>query len=70
MDKWVAHLKSGDGSFEVSVCYGKPGISWGWFGPSKIRIESFGGMRDDILRARQIAAALNAANYDPDVVSR
>lgn len=66
VDKWVAEVKGGRGSFEVSVCYGKPAASWGWFGPEKIRIE-FGSLEHDKIRAEKIAAALNAAGYVPTV---
>jgi len=66
MAEWVAEAKGSRGSFEVSVCYGKPHASWGWFGPHKIRIEG-GTLEDDKARAEKIAAALNAASYTPTV---
>jgi hypothetical protein len=65
MDKqWVAHVKIGDGMCEVSVCYGVPAPSWGWFGAEKMRLEG-GTMEDQKARAEKIAAALNAANFIP-----
>lgn len=64
MKEWIAHVKGEIGSYEVSVCYGEPGPSWGWFGRDKIRVEG-GGMEDARARAQKIAAALNAAAFDP-----
>ena len=64
--KWVAHIKGEIGSYEVSVCYGAPNVSWGWFGRDKMRIEG-GGLEDARARAEKIAAALNGANFDPRV---
>ena len=62
--QWVAHVKGEPGGFEVSVCYGKPDLSWGWFGRTKMRIEG-GDFADASARAEKIAAALNAAGFDP-----
>jgi hypothetical protein len=64
--RWAAHIKGEPGHFEVSVCHGKPSASWGWFGPSKLRIESSGYLAQALWRAQQIADALNAAGYDPE----
>lgn len=61
---WVAHIKGDVGSYEISVCYGKPDNSWGWFGPTKMRIEG-GSVEYARARAEKIAAALNAAAFDP-----
>ncbi len=63
-DQWSAHVKGEPGSYEISVCYGKPNASWGWFGRDKIRIEG-GDFADARDRAEKIAAALNAAGFDP-----
>lgn len=65
MDKWVAHVKGEEGNYEVTVCYGEPSISWGWYGPAKIRLEMNGTLEVGRKRAEQIAAALNAAKYEP-----
>lgn len=64
-EQWAAEVKGSDGNFEVSVCYGKPSLSWGWYGPRKIRVEAGGGIAVEKRRAELIAAALNAAGYDP-----
>lgn len=40
-------------------------LSWGWFGPNKLRIERNDGVAESTEAAEQIAAALNAAGYDP-----
>ena len=70
MDKqWVAEIKGGKGSYEVSVCYGIPDISWGWLGREKIRIEG-GNLEDASTRAAKIAAALNAAEFNPGLFVR
>jgi len=67
MDKqWIAHVKGDKGSYEVSVCYGDPNSSWGWFGREKMRIEG-GNVEDAHARAEKIAAALNVAEFDPDL---
>jgi len=69
IERWTAHVKDGGehplSAFEVSVCYGTPAVSWGWFNPTKIRIESSGSIKKATWHAEQIAAALNAAGYDP-----
>ncbi len=62
--QWVAHVKDDRQSYEVSVCYGEPSISWGWFGVDKMKVEGR-GREDAKVRAEKIAAALNAANFDP-----
>lgn len=64
-DQWTAHVKGERGSsYEISVCYGPPDRSWGWFGRKKMHIE--GGDFDEAKsRAEKIAAALNAAEFDP-----
>lgn len=67
MTEWIAEVKGEPGSYEISVCYGKPNPSWGWFGPDKIRIEH-GSFLDDSERAKRIADVLNAAGYTPYVV--
>lgn len=71
MDKqWVAHVKNDEGrTYEVSVCYGDPDASWGWFGPEKIRMEMTRSFEDAIAKAQKIAAALNAAGYDPTEIT-
>lgn len=71
MDKqWVAHVKNDEGRlYEVSVCYGEPDPSWGWFGPHKIRMEMNDSLEAAVLRAAKISAALNAAGYDPHETS-
>jgi hypothetical protein len=63
---WVAHVKEDkdNGAYEACVCYGTPTPSWGWFDTSKIAIQGF-GVKDATIRAQKIAAALNAAEYDP-----
>lgn len=66
MKEWVAHTKGGRGSYEISVCYGTPAASWGWFDRDKIRIEG-GTFLEAQARAEKIAAALNAAGFDPTV---
>lgn len=65
MKEWVAHVKGQIGSYEVSVSYGVPNPSWGWFDRDKIRIEG-GTLEDAKARAEKIAAALNAAAFDPN----
>ena len=64
-EQWTAHVKGSEGSFEVSVCYGKPSLSWGWFSRAKLRIEFSGPVEQATWHAERIAAALNAANYNP-----
>lgn len=65
MDKqWAAHVKDESSGGEVSVCYGLPEASWGWFGREKIRMEG-GDLEEQRTRAEKIAAALNAASFDP-----
>lgn len=71
MDKqWVAEVKSDPGhSHEVSVCYGEPAASWGWFSREKIRMEDNSStVEQQRARAEKIAAALNSAAYDPNCV--
>lgn len=68
MKEWAAHFKIDGASYEVSVCYGDPNPSWGWFGRDKIRVED-GYFADARARAEKIAAALNAAAFDPTVTN-
>lgn len=62
---WTAHIKYSPVRYEISVCYGQPDISWGWFGRVKIQIEGERTIDEGKVMAERIAAALNAAGYDP-----